>query len=919
MSVTTLKRIRIGSPSLDNKSIALECQQGGGGFLPPRMDSAARDAIENPTDGLWIYNTDTQQNEFYSNGWPSGNTFCPIHSYSDINIVNATCSQQVVDDKPEFTTVATGANPQCFVAADTTFELLGGNTWIELTAKSTNSSDIAAGLAVASSLMAAPDVGIVANGFDDAGNGVISDISFTPILTGLTLTLPWTVQLQLNGTTGEVDWEDNQGNSGTFGVIAGLTTNSLYIEGFGGSPVGGVLGDEIVYDLNANYAAAVITPPAGYVGYCDLAPAGRTNLCGTLLPFENALGIVPTDVTVTQDDIGILVENLQASASSAVLSGPATYDTANGYPFIELQYTGRSNASIENQIGGFWGAFLGFIGVGLLVRPNTETGDGEVLLFPTEDVILSGQSIGVNYHITFGLDAQNSEIDYNDSLGNSGVIDLTTYFTTPEEMQFLELFKFASLNYYTANQIAAGIGETIEYSAQAGKYEPLDTLPAEYQGFCTVGEQKTYWFTAFAQDGDAGVNPLNPRQLILTNDIAETENPALVGVFCDFIFSETYFTTNCFEAEIVSLDADVIDEQWQVGLNAVINTDLRLTREGKGTGLTLQSEFPNNNPIPLANNLPEYVVGDVMTVCVFDNGDYPITPSVQFVYKVGPDLVIYDKLKMAPPPEEYPYTAFTEVNNPFSGNSGNLPDGNSATVQFNGIDGDYTVTDYPTDFLDYNGDPMPLSISTWTRSAEFVKWNLVGNPDTGEVVTYSNSNKTAELDLSASSVGNGLVTHLPLFMQAEGDGIIVVGMKVDVKDAASRFSLIMNGIQFDSNVIVSVSDTTGNIVLSSYVGGPLSQQIKAGVLAAGDEIYMQFNTDTGDVKAFHWDGVTVSTAQTLFDDTDDFQYLPLMLSTFTPIGAVATHTSLCKGADMAGAATLGLDSGAKDLEGVVIP
>ena len=61
MSVTTLRRIRIGQPSVDNKSVALECQRNAGGFLPPRMDTAQRDAIENPQDGLWIYNTDTQQ------------------------------------------------------------------------------------------------------------------------------------------------------------------------------------------------------------------------------------------------------------------------------------------------------------------------------------------------------------------------------------------------------------------------------------------------------------------------------------------------------------------------------------------------------------------------------------------------------------------------------------------------------------------------------------------------------------------------------------------------------------------------------------------------------------------------------------------------------------------------------------------
>ena len=719
--------------------------------------------------------------------------------------------------------------------------------------------------------------------------------------------------MQLNGTTNEVEWTDNQGNSGTLGTFAGLGSNAYYIEGFAGSPSGGVLGDEVIYDLNASYTTPVITPPAGYEGYCQLGPDPRIDLCGTLLPFENALNITPTQVTVTQDDISILVENLDAAAQGATLSGPATYDTANGYPFIELQYISRSAASVENQMAGFWGAFLGFIGVGLGIIPNNETSDGAVILFPTQDVILSGLDILTGYSLTFGFDAQNSEIDYNDSLGNSGVIDLTTYFTTPEELQFLELFKVSSLNYYTACQVPAGIGETIEYSAQAGKYVPLDTLPAEYQGFCDVGRMKSYYFTTFAADGDAGLNPLDLRQVILTNDIAETENPAIVAVFSDFIFSSTYFTTNCFEAEIVSLDPDVIDEQWQVGLNAIINTDLRLTREGTGTGLTLQSEFPNNNPITLANNMPDYAVGDVMTVCVFDNGAYPITPSVQFVIKVGSTLVIYDKLKMAAPSEEYPYTAFTEVNNPFGGNTGNLPDGNSATVQFNGVDGDYTVTDYPDDFLDYNGDPMPLSTTTWVRSAEFVPFNLSGSDQT---INYSNGNKTLEI-INGASV-NSLMGHLPLFMPDDGD-ITVVGMRVDT--ANGDFGMEANGVQYDDSSVQLLWDGVNYVMRTIISGVTVNTTLKAGAnLLAGDEVYLQFNKSTSMVKAFLWDGVSeTSTADVAYDNSEtDFSYAILISVDGVPATLTAQFTSLCKAADM-NTTDVTFAAGAKDIEGVTLP
>lgn len=55
----------IGDTSIDSSSI-LELESTTKGFLPPRMDQTARDAISSPATGLMIYNTDTDFLNYYN-------------------------------------------------------------------------------------------------------------------------------------------------------------------------------------------------------------------------------------------------------------------------------------------------------------------------------------------------------------------------------------------------------------------------------------------------------------------------------------------------------------------------------------------------------------------------------------------------------------------------------------------------------------------------------------------------------------------------------------------------------------------------------------------------------------------------------------------------------------------------------------
>lgn len=68
---STTAQVGIGTTEPD-PSAALEIDSDSGGFLPPRMTTAKRDAISNPARGLMIYNTDEDCINFWNHAqWMS--------------------------------------------------------------------------------------------------------------------------------------------------------------------------------------------------------------------------------------------------------------------------------------------------------------------------------------------------------------------------------------------------------------------------------------------------------------------------------------------------------------------------------------------------------------------------------------------------------------------------------------------------------------------------------------------------------------------------------------------------------------------------------------------------------------------------------------------------------------------------------
>ena len=87
MMTSTLAQVGINNDnSVPNPSAMLDVKSTSMGFLPPRMTTVQRDAVQSPATGLTIFNTELNCLEFYAgsaNGW-----HCPCLSFGTISCTN---------------------------------------------------------------------------------------------------------------------------------------------------------------------------------------------------------------------------------------------------------------------------------------------------------------------------------------------------------------------------------------------------------------------------------------------------------------------------------------------------------------------------------------------------------------------------------------------------------------------------------------------------------------------------------------------------------------------------------------------------------------------------------------------------------------------------------------------------------------
>ncbi len=555
-----------------------------------------------------------------------------------------------------------------------------------------------------------------------------------------------------------------------------------------------------------------------------------------------------------------------------------------------------------------------------------------------------GMNIAPGYNIVFGIDPINNEMPYEDSLGNSETLDLSAIFTTLGAPGFEGAIGTAPASPYLGVQVAryTGIDNDLDVTFNGGKYEQGIDISDTYKPFCELPEwQQPYAFNAPPFSGSQGINSVSGRLVTLTNDIGQPDGPAAVGVFRDIVASQAIFEGNCFEAHLTTKEAGCLEEQWQVGINSFLQEDIRLSRETGtyssqpgATVLRLTAEFPSSINHELANNLPDFGVDDVMTICVFPNPFLGVDPTdhadksvqVQFVVKIGSDVVIYDKLfnvRASGSSADAPLSAFTMLGDITGSSNDNLPNGASAEVTFNGIEGDYLVDRYPDYVVDYNGADMSAKTDPWIRTAALAPWNIEASASLTGTIVYSNPveglNKTIAITTDGANI-NGVKAHLPLFIPSRtlaGD-VVVVGMGIDV--AGGDFELICTTAQSGSvNDVVRIAQNGPNVTL--FRGVDQFTLKNSHTLSAGDEIYLEFDTNIGgEVIAYLWDGVSVSesTAGVGFNGDVYESFIVQMETKNVPTSTTSQFTSLCKAADIDTGGNITFTAGAIDMEGVTI-
>jgi hypothetical protein len=112
----TFSQVKVGeNPNSINPSAVLEAESTSKGFLPPRMTTAQRDAIQSPAIGLMIFNTSTYCVEvYYGTFWQSIHCGCSLApsnlSYSDNGPLSYCINQAITINSP----ATQGGNPSSF-------------------------------------------------------------------------------------------------------------------------------------------------------------------------------------------------------------------------------------------------------------------------------------------------------------------------------------------------------------------------------------------------------------------------------------------------------------------------------------------------------------------------------------------------------------------------------------------------------------------------------------------------------------------------------------------------------------------------------------------------------------------------------------------------------------------------------------
>jgi hypothetical protein len=770
-----------------------------------------------------------------------------------------------------------------------TFQLLGGNVWMEITITAATLGG-GAGICVNPGFgkdPSAPAVFVTPN-IGGTATAVLCGSIFevpppwpdVPGFDNKTLTLPYTVQTRVNGSTGEVSYEDTAGNSGSLGIYPALIGDPIFEVAIAGD-ITGVNTGTITAELNIGYTEPVIAPLDDfsiYKNYCNLGEVfvcGSGAVCDPLvfsIAFESEASTVlnGNEVTTTSLDLGAPVgtgfytENILRRSNTCkwafevVMQQPTTSELDRG---VGASY-GQINPFDPGPIGGIaLGGELGGLTYKIGLVDN---------LFAAPTPILTNLTISFPWVVKVVYNGDTISFKDNQVPANTGVLGTV-----------LGLSNFLGGGLFLINSVEAGIGNSqtsaiegqvanwiIDFENDAISWCNLEdatggaTAPYELievsatnggnlssprvAGWETIGSTSSQWF------GNLSYSLLNTVVLdsrVFEVSVLASDNGGLSDTGgLTFYYTNTDFLGAGDLATIgLRTDLDTVDGRHDV---SIVSTD--------GGDPSYSSAL---FLFQMASDL-----GFVAALIVIDNN------SARLVYKSSKETVFFDAISVNPyGPNVSPILVLTE------GGPTDPSSGDSYRVGYSGIEADYSITGYPDGSTDYKGDPITTNFETKTA-----RWLLdydlqfAENIGLGEYVDITGGGYTAT---AITTFNQSFWLNCARLIKA-GFGLVAVTYQINGLVTGGTnpngFRLQLEAVNRNSYCVINFSGL--NLILSRLTNGVLQteQIIKTNyVAAAGDQLCLVMDSTFGLVEGIlQQGGVLHRSGPHLIDQATNTTWMP---------------------------------------------
>ena len=193
---------------------------------------------------------------------------CDQLTFSDIGSTDVSL---VINNNNVQSTNTTAAAGQTIVSATNVFRNVESDILVsEITINSQSSTGALAGL-VFGEISGLFGGIVLLPGTGTAADGQFFDLNFVPIGGPVQITLPHTIQLILDGSTGQFSFNDGV-NTGNCGLVPGISSTDSTFYGFA-APAAGI-GEVVDFTANGGFTPLSVTPPASSKFWCELNDAG---------------------------------------------------------------------------------------------------------------------------------------------------------------------------------------------------------------------------------------------------------------------------------------------------------------------------------------------------------------------------------------------------------------------------------------------------------------------------------------------------------------------------------------------------------------------------------------------------------------------------------------------------------------------